>query len=237
MHTILQAQLTAISKAGAWGNVDKPQQDRAFLLVAPSLAVGCEWVFGLAAVWAYSCQAHLHTLGEAAHKLILLADKGLDWLYAFVWMNNAMSHTLLSSEGHIGPMKDRVPSMNACGCFPVTGMKVLQGKSWVVCPKGLNGELKALQFDFQELPLSNVAAVDEPTWDQPMIEVGLSEVEPQDIMTNLQVPNVTPVPPPFLAAVTEPLHDITMAINLHIEGALEWLQQTSPTTSTPISPT
>ena len=42
-----------------------------------------------------------------------------------------------------------------------------------------------------------------------------------------------PVPPPFLAI--EPLCDITMTFNLHLQGALEWLQQTSPITSAPIS--
>ena len=32
----------------------------------------------------------------------------------------------------------------------------------VVCPEGLNGELEALQFIFQELPLWDAAATGEP---------------------------------------------------------------------------
>ena len=208
----------------------------AFVLVVPSLTIGCEWIFGLTAMWAHPCQAHLHTLGEVAHKLILLASEGADWPYTFVGMNNTMPHAPLSSEGHIGSMTDGAPSMNACShLHQLQVQKILQSGGWVVCPEGLNGELKALQFNFEELPLWNVAAGDEPIWDPPLIEVDLSGVEPEDIITTLQAPTTTPVPPLFPAAVIDPPCDIAMAINLHIQGALEWLQWTSPMTSTPIS--
>ena len=53
VHALMQTQLTALSQAGAWGNAEKPQQDMAFILIAPNLAIGCEWVFGLTAMWAH----------------------------------------------------------------------------------------------------------------------------------------------------------------------------------------
>ena len=56
VHTIKQTQLTTLSQAGAWGNTKKSRKDVAFLLIAPSLAIGCERIFGLVAVWAYPCQ-------------------------------------------------------------------------------------------------------------------------------------------------------------------------------------
>ena len=68
--------------------------------------------------------------------------------------------------------------------------------------------------------------MDEPAWDLPLIEVDLCGMEPE-------ATNTTPVPPLFLAI--EPLHHITVAFNLHLQGALEQLQWTSPTTSAPIS--
>ena len=40
----------------------KPQQDMVFVLIAQSLAIGCEWVFGLTAMWVHPCQACLPTL-------------------------------------------------------------------------------------------------------------------------------------------------------------------------------
>ena len=62
----MQRQLTALSQAGALGDMEKPSQDMAFILVAPSLAMGCEQVFGLTAVWTHPCQVHIPTLVEVA---------------------------------------------------------------------------------------------------------------------------------------------------------------------------
>ena len=45
------------------------------------------------------------------------------------------------------------------------------------CPEGLNGGLKALLFDFEELLLWNAATADEPTQDLPLIEVDLNSME------------------------------------------------------------
>ena len=115
VHAIMQTQLTTLSQAGAWGDTKKGWWDMALLLIVPSLAVGCEWVFGLTAMWVHPCQAHLPTLGEVTQKLRLLTDISSNWLYAYVWMNDAMTHMPLSSEGHIGVTTDGIPSMNACG--------------------------------------------------------------------------------------------------------------------------
>ena len=71
----------------------------AFLLIAPSLAIGCNRIFSLMAMWAHPHQACLASLVEVAQCLFLLADEGLDWPYAFIQMNDAILHVLLSSEG------------------------------------------------------------------------------------------------------------------------------------------
>ena len=83
------------------GDVEKPQQDMAFVLIAPGLAIGCEQIFGLAAVWMYPHEVHLPTLAEAALKLMLLASEGTNWPYAYARMNNTVAHAPLFSEGHI----------------------------------------------------------------------------------------------------------------------------------------
>ena len=49
----------------------------------------------------------------------------------------------------------------------------------MVCPEGLNGSLKALQFNFKELLLPNAANAHEPAQDLPMIDVDLSGAEPK----------------------------------------------------------
>ena len=113
--TIIQTQLTALSQAGAWGHAEKPQWDMVFVLIAPSLAIGCEWVFGITVMQVHSCQARLATLREVAQNLMLLADETPNWPYAYVWMNGAMTHAPLSSEVHIGAMTNGMPSTNTCG--------------------------------------------------------------------------------------------------------------------------
>ena len=154
----MQAQLNTLSLAGAWGDVEKLQQDMAFLLIALSLTIRCERVFGLTAVWTHPCQACFQILQEAAYKLVLLADDSTDWLYTFIWLNDAISHVPLSNEGHTSAMMDGTPSVDAYGQFHQLQIcKLLQHESRVVCPEGLNGELEALQFTFQELPLWDMA--------------------------------------------------------------------------------
>ena len=111
----MQAQLNMLSQVGMWGDVGKPWQDMVFLLIAPSIGLGYKRVFGLVMVWVHPCQAHYHTLKEAAHKLALLVDESADWVYGFVWLNEALSHALLSSEGHISAMMDGMPCTDACG--------------------------------------------------------------------------------------------------------------------------
>ena len=51
VHTIKQTQLTALSQAGTWGNMEKLRNDMAFLLIASSLAVRCERISSLMAMW------------------------------------------------------------------------------------------------------------------------------------------------------------------------------------------
>ena len=76
-------------------------------------------------------------------------------------------------------------------------------------PQGLNGSLKALLFNFKELPLWNTANTDEPARDPPMADVDLSNVGPK-------------VPPS--TRVEDPL-------SLNIRGTLEQLWWASPAAS------
>ena len=198
--------------------------------------MGCERVFGLVAVWAHPCQAHYHSLEDAAHKLVLLVEESSDWAHAFVWLNEALSHVPLSSEGHIRTMVDGAPSADTHGqLHQLQICKLLQHKDMVVCLEGLNGKLEAWQFTFQEPVLWNAAAPSKPACEPELTEVDLSSVQPESMTTNIPVPTNTPVLPPSLTDTVEPPCDITMALNLHLQGALEWLQWASPTASTPTS--
>ena len=107
--TIKHVQLTTLSQAQTWANAEKPRKDMAFLLLAPSLAARGERVFGLVAMWAHPHQVCLVSLAEVAWCLVLLADKGPDWPYAFISMNNTVLHVLLSSKGHLSILMEGKP--------------------------------------------------------------------------------------------------------------------------------
>ena len=112
----------------------------AFFLIVPSITKGYKKVFGLVVVWVHPHQAHYHTLVEAAHKHALLVDESADWAYAFVWLNEILSHVPLLSKGHISTMMGGTPSMDTHDQLHQLQIhKLLQHKDIMVCPEGLNG--------------------------------------------------------------------------------------------------
>ena len=98
------------------GDMGKPWWDMVFLLIVPSITTGYKKVFGLVVVWALPHQACYHTLEVAAHKLVLLVDESADWAYTFVWLNKALSHAPLLSEGHISTMMDGMLMTGSTSC-------------------------------------------------------------------------------------------------------------------------
>ena len=57
----------------------------------------------------------------------------------------------------------------------------------------------------------------------------------ESVTTNIHVPTTALVLPSSPSNTTEPPSDITMVINLQLQGALGWLQQASPTIPAPVS--
>ena len=141
VQAVIQAQLSTLSQAGAWGDVEKAKWDMAFLLIVSSITMGYEKVFGLVAIWVHPHQTCYHYLEEVAHKLVLLVDESMDWAYAFVQLNEGLSHVPLTRKGHISTMTDSAPTVYGHGWLHLLQIhKLLQHKNRVVCPEGLNGE-------------------------------------------------------------------------------------------------
>ena len=193
MWEITQAQLNTFSQVAAWGNAKKPWQDRAFLLFAPVTAAGPNIAFGLVAVWAHLHQAHYPTLAEAACQLVLLTDGSVDWVYAFVHLNEATFYAPLSDIGHISTMIDGALSSEPHGCLhQLQVWQLLQHKEPVVYPEGLHSKIEASQYTFPDLPLWDVVAQWEPTQSPQQIEVDLSKVQPVNMVTTIQAAVLTP---------------------------------------------
>ena len=163
-------------------------------------------------------------------------DESADLAYAFVWLNEALSHTPLLSEGHISATMDGAPSADAHGqLHQLQICKLLHHKDMVVCLEGLNGRLEALHFTFQELPLWDAAAPSKPIHKPQLIEVDLSSMQPESMTTAIPVPTTTLVLPPSLANTIEPHSDIAVAINLQLQGHWNGCSGLPPIASAPTS--
>ena len=86
--------------------------------------------------------------------------------------------------------------------------------------------LDTLVFDFTDLPLWDMTTAGEATQNPTMIEVDLCSMPPEAVSTTL-------TPTHVFTSTTQPT--ITKILNLHIQGAFEQVQQTSSTTSMPVS--
>ena len=186
--TITQTQLATLSQAGAWGEVEKPWWDMAFLMIVPSTNAG-----GWPSLWSS------HHVGTSPSRPLMHSDGGTPETDAAggQWPRLAMcicSHECHhvtcapSDKGQISALVDVVWSINACRWLhQLQVLKLLQHGDSVVFPEGLNVEPKTLQFSFQELPLWNATTTDGPAQDLPPIEVILGGVDPKTANTT-QVP-------------------------------------------------
>ena len=156
-----------------------------------------------------------HSIEVAACKLVLLEGGSADWVYTFVQLNKALSHTPLSNKGHAIAMMDGMSCVDAHGhLHQLQVCKLLKHKDLVVCPDGLNGEMEASQFTFQELPLSDAASPGKPTCEPQLIMVDLSGVQAEGASTPVQTLTSTlalPTPGGTLsfAHITHPLLQTT----------------------------
>ena len=111
MWAIMPVQLNALSQVGAWWDVEKPQCDMAFMLIASNSDARCKRVFGVTTVWAYPCQVYLPMQEKAAHKLLLLVDDSPDWLYAFIQLHDTMSYVPCLAKDTLGLWQMEHPAL------------------------------------------------------------------------------------------------------------------------------
>ena len=192
---VTQSELSVLSLAGAWGDVEKFWGNMAFLLIAPKKTIEGEMAFGLAEVWVHPYQACLSSLDEAVKKPTLLINLGNKWAYTFVQLNKDAQHIPLPIEGHLSAMIDGMPSRNMCRClWQLEVCKLVQYGDLVVYPEVLNGDLKPVQTF-----LSGLLLLGGSTHEPLFLLVDLSWVTPEDHM--LQAP-----------APTEPWHHLPLPI-------------------------
>ena len=218
-----------------WGNVEKPQWNMAFLLIAPDITAGYERVFGLVTVWAHPCKACYHTVGVAAHKVVLLVMKA------------QTGHMLCLVEWGLIPCA----SLGQGTCQHHDGWHAHHGCPWPAPPaanmqtiaaQGNGGMPRRFEWQVRSLTvyLPGAAPLGCHHPQQTCLQTTADRSEPQQHAAREHnnshsdshyYTGATPSP----ANTIEPPSDIAAAINLQLMGALEWLQQASATASAFVS--
>ena len=189
---IIWLEELALSHTGAWGSIEKPQVNMAFLLIAPGKTIEGEMEFGLGVVWAHPHQAWLSSLDEVVKKLTLLIDLGENWAYAFVQLTEDAQHVPLSNEGHLSTMVNGAPCRSMCRhLYQLEVHKLLQYGDQVVYPEGLNGGLELVQTLLSGPLLWGMEVFGDSASETSFLLVDLSWVTLGDCMPEASAPHRT----------------------------------------------
>ena len=199
VRDMTRSELSALSHMGAWGDTQKPQCNMAYLLIAPGKTIKGEMAFGLTVVWAHPHQACLPSLDEVVRKFTLLIDIGDNWAYAFVWLNKGTLHVPLSSEGHISAMINGALSRSTCGHLCQLQVQwLLQCRSHVVCPEGLNGGLEPVKLSVPQTHVWDMNTLGRPIHESLQLQVDLLWAMPSDKMPFFPGAKPEHHPPPHI---------------------------------------
>ena len=228
---ITQLELLALSHTQAWGSIEKPQGNMAFLPIVLGKTIKGEMAFRLAMVWEHLHQPWLSSLHEVARKLTLLIDLGDNWTYALVRLNEDAQHVPLSNKGHLSAMIDGVPSRSTCRHLcQLEVCKLLQYGDQVVYPKELNGGLKPVQTSLSGPLLWGQDALGSSTHEPSFLLMDLFWVTLRDHMPKAPAPYraSTPSSPSHLTMEHHPKTDGHISITAEVQEFYHMLCLTPP---------
>ena len=107
----MAGELLSISCLKVWGDIQKPQDGMAYLLVKVEDASEVEG-YGMALVWISPHQARASTMAEALEILSTCTPSGPDWPYVLIQLYEGTNHAPLPKDKHLrhpAPGKGREP--------------------------------------------------------------------------------------------------------------------------------
>ena len=132
-----------------WGDVQKPHQGMAYLLVQIN-DTSEAGTYGMALVWISPLQARVSSMVEALEILSSLTSEGSDWPYIILQLYEGANHMPLPRDKHICVLpqgKAESPSGQ------ISQLKIhwlLSARLLVVFPVGLNGGNQLVTVDLPE---------------------------------------------------------------------------------------
>ena len=169
-------ELHSISHLKVWGDVQKPHQGMAYLLVQSNDTSEAR-TYGIALVWISPLEARVSSMVEALEILSSLTSEGSDWLYIFLQLYEGANNMPLPRDKHIYVLpqgKEESPS------GWINQLKIcwlLSARPLVVFPIGLNGDNQSVTID---LPKSLHTGSSVTTDEHPYIEVNIPMPIPEE---------------------------------------------------------
>ena len=162
-------ELHSLSHLKVWGDVQKPHQGMAYLLV---------WIndtseartYGVALVWISLFQARVSLMVEALEILSCLTSEGSDWPYIFLQLYEGANHIPLPRDKHICVLPQGKAESPSGWISQLKICWLVSARPLVVFPVGLNGGDQSVTID---LPESLHTGSSVTTDEHPYIEVNI----------------------------------------------------------------
>ena len=169
-------ELDSISCLKVWGNIQKPYDGIACLLVRADDTPEAR-VYGMASVWISPHQATTSKMGEALGFLSALTSEGSTWPYVFTQLYEGANHTPLPKGKHLSIMPEG-KAESPCGQISQLEVcQLLSAGPQVIYPVGLNRGDQSVTIDLPE-PLHTGSSV--TTDEYPYVKVNILSPTPED---------------------------------------------------------
>ena len=172
----MAGELLSIRCLKVWGDIHKPQDGMAYLLVKVEDASEVEG-YGMALVWISPHQARASTMEEALEILSTYVSSGPDWPCVLTQIYEDTNHVPLPKDKHLGILPQ---GMVESPCGQISQLEVCQllsARPSVIYSMGLNGGDQSVTIDLPG-PLHSGSSI--TTDEHPCIKIDIPSPIPEE---------------------------------------------------------
>ena len=143
-------ELLYISCLKVWGDIQKPWDGMAYLLVKAEDASEVEG-YGMALVWISPHQAWASMIAEALEILSTCSPSGPDWLYVLIQLYEGTNHVLLPKDKHLSVLPQEKAESPFGQISQLEVHQLLSARPQIIYLVGLNGGNQSVTIDLPGL--------------------------------------------------------------------------------------
>ena len=184
-------ELLSISCLKVWGDIQKPQDGMAYLLVKVEDASEVEG-YGMALVWISPHQAQASMMAEALEILSTCAPSGPDRPYVLIQLYEGTNHVSLPKDKHLGVLHQEKAESPFGQISQLEVHQLLSARPQIVYLVGLNGGNQSITIDLPGL-LHGGSSV--TTDEYPYMKINIPSPTPKEHATQTIATPKTPWKP------------------------------------------